>query len=276
MHALTSVNPYLPGGSKSLHHDWKHNDPSEQQHQTQMPQQASTFRYIIANIQIPLVPIVLSGTHPHTVRGIRKIVPHKQWRGTEFALAFLVGQFLLQRYEHVVETPTNDHVVIDGDQEGDNHAGNSHAAKIRMDLVPTRDGSSSQTLTNSKLQQKDGNPSNCEAYEVWDEECTCVTRRLCLLTVFMLRFEIPDSIRQSRGRDWPVSLAPKLTAKASVARLVERWSFATGPGWVLKRISFWHSNLPYFKTSNCTYQSFVFNVIFMDYALIRYTHEGSK
>ena len=23
--------------------------------------------------------------------------------------------------------------------------------------------------------------------------------------------------------------------------------FATGPGWVLKFISFWHSNLPYFK-----------------------------
>ena len=58
-------------------------------------------------------------------------------------------------------------------------------------------------------------------------------------------------------------LAPKLTATASVAQSVERWSrdpgsrvgfptgglefFATGPGWVLKWISFWHSNLPYFK-----------------------------
>ena len=62
-----------------------------------------------------------------------------------------------------------------------------------------------------------------------------------------------------------VAFAPKLTATASVAQSVERWSrdpesrvrfpagglgvafFATGPGWVLKCISFWHSNLLYFK-----------------------------
>ena len=56
----------------------------------------------------------------------------------------------------------------------------------------------------------------------------------------------------------------KLTPTASVAQSVERWSrdpgydsqpeglgvafFATSPGWVLNCISFWHSNLPYFKT----------------------------
>ena len=56
-------------------------------------------------------------------------------------------------------------------------------------------------------------------------------------------------------------LAPKLTATASVAQSVERWSrdpgsrvrfpagglavafFATGPGWVLKCISFQHSKV---------------------------------
>ena len=27
--------------------------------------------------------------------------------------------------------------------------------------------------------------------------------------------------------------------------------FATAPGWVLKCISFWHLNLPYFKKSIC-------------------------
>ena len=62
-------------------------------------------------------------------------------------------------------------------------------------------------------------------------------------------------------------LTPKLTAMASVAQSVEHWSrnpgsrvqlparglgvafVVTGPGWVLKCIYFWHSNLPYFKNN---------------------------
>ena len=62
--------------------------------------------------------------------------------------------------------------------------------------------------------------------------------------------------------------APKLTPTASVAQSVERWSrdpgsrvqfiagglgvafFVTGPGWVLKWISFWPSTLPYVKKTS--------------------------
>ena len=65
---------------------------------------------------------------------------------------------------------------------------------------------------------------------------------------------------QLQGQILYTELAPKLTATASVAQSVEHWSrdqfpagglgvafFTTGPGWVLKYISFRHSNLPYFK-----------------------------
>ena len=92
------------------------------------------------------IPVVLGATSQPTFLHNRVIF---------YLRAHGIRQWILERHEQVVETPGDDHVVINAHQQGYHDGAVPHPTQVRVNNVPHTHRSLAQTLTNGELHEKE-------------------------------------------------------------------------------------------------------------------------
>lgn len=79
--------------------------------------------------------------------------------------------------EEVVQTPSDDSVVVKCYVERDNCGSDADPAQIWRNLSPDTDSSFAETLTDSKFQEYNWHSLHCQHDRVWNKESTCPRKK---------------------------------------------------------------------------------------------------